>query len=343
MRDVCGSLREHWYVACTARELTVGVPLQRTIMEVGLALFRDAEGHPAAVIDRCAHRNARLGEGEVRDGCLACPYHGWTYDREGRCVEIPSEGGERRLREGKRVESFPTREAHGLVWVWMGNPARVVEEPFPMPYYRTDGWDAYYMITPFRGNVTNLVENFMDVPHTVFVHSRWFRNRKRVHGEAIVRRTVNSVEVEYLHRDGIGFADWALNPDGLPMTHTDRFFMPNVTRVDYRYGTDRHFVIASQITPISEHESLVYTAIAYRFGWFTKLLRPFLAWYTRRVIEQDVAIMRNQTHNIEKDGPRFSSTEADVIHACIESLRHQAERGEDTPLPPLEKKIAFWI
>lgn len=342
MRQTCGTLKDHWYVACTSTELGKKKPLGRTIMEEMIALFRDAEGKPVALLDRCLHRNALLSEGDVFDGCIGCPYHGWTYDAEGVCVNIPSEGPETFARPDKRVRAFPCREQDGLIWVFMGEAREELPEPPRMPYYRKDGWQAYYMVTRFENNVTNLVENFMDVPHTVFVHSTWFRTRKRVQGEAIARRTATMVEIEYLHDDSIGFAEWLLNPDGLKMTHFDRFFMPNVTRVDYSYGTDRHFVISSQITPVSPTESMVYTAIAFRFGIWTSLLNPFFRWYTRKVIEQDVEIMAIQSRGLKRYGARFMATEADVVHTYIESLRDHAERGGPAPAPE-ERRISFWI
>ena len=129
------------------------------------------------------------------------------------------------------------------------------------------------------------------------------------------------------------------------MVHTDKFYMPNTTRVDYTWGDKRAFVISSHITPVSDYQSMVYTVIAFRFGWLTRLLRPFFGWYTRQVIEQDVVIMANQVKNLKHfGGGEFMSTEADVIHEYIESLREWAESGEvgDRPQPE-ERRIQFWI
>ena len=344
MRLSSGTLHENWYAACTSVQLGRKHPISRTILGESLVVWRDERGEPVAFHDRCLHRNARLSEGDVFDGCIGCPYHGWTYDRDGFCVNVPSEGPEYFPRADKRIMRFPTLERDGLVWVYMGDPDRVRNEPSRMPFYQTDGWKAYYMTTHFRNNVTNLAENFMDVPHTVYVHKGWFRNRKKVAGEAMCRRTATSVEIEYLHQDGIGFADWALNPDRLPMVHTDKFYMPNVTRVDYQWGDRRNFVISSQIVPIAELESMVYTCIAFRFPGLNAVLEPFFRWYTRQVIEQDVRIMDNQSRNLKKYPAQFMSTAADVVHEYIESLREHAERGEIGPPPlPEERKVSFWI
>lgn len=342
MRHACGTLNHHWYAACTGAALKANRPLGRTILGERVVLFRDATGAPAALKDRCLHRNALLSEGAVFDGCLGCPYHGWTYDREGRVVNIPSEGPATFVREGKQLERYAAREQDGLVWVYLGDHGDIRCEPPAMPFHRGEGWRAYYMVTRFENSVTNLVENFMDVPHTVFVHAGWFRSRRRVEGEAIVRRTARTVEIEYLHRDEIGFTGRLLNPRGERMAHTDRFVMPNTTRVDYRFGEGRQFVISSTITPVAELESVVYTAIAFRLGALSPLLEPFLRWYTRQVIAQDVRIMANQGRSLRHEPAAFASTEADVVHDYIESLMAHAEHGGPAPAEE-ERRIRFWI
>ena len=348
MRFACGTLNENWYVAATSNELRRGKPLGVTILEEGIVLFRDAEGRATALIDRCLHRTAALSKGDVFDGCIGCPYHGWTYDGSGQLVTVPSEGPERFARPGLRVERFPVVEQDGLVWVYMGTPERALEtQPFRLPHADERGWRSYMMLTRFDGDVTDLVENFMDVPHTAFVHAGWFRkatNAKRA--EATVQRTRDAVHVEYFQPDdSIGFTKWLMNPDGKPMTHTDRFFMPNVTRVDYMWGERRGFVITSQITPITPDQAIVYTAITFRFGVFNAIARLLLPAYTRAVIQQDVRIMAVQTKNLARFGTRrFHGTEADAIHRAIESLRAYAAAGEVGPEPePMSTRICFWM
>jgi phenylpropionate dioxygenase-like ring-hydroxylating dioxygenase large terminal subunit len=349
MRWRCGTLNAHWYVAALSRQVSGKKPFASTVMEEPLVLFRGANGRPVALRDRCLHRNAALSGGDVFDGCIGCPYHGWTYDATGACVTVPSEGPGATPRVARRIDRFPTVEQDGLVWVYMGEPddAARAPEPYRFPHAGEDGWRSYFMLTWFDGDVTDLVENFMDVPHTAFVHAGWFRSAHTAkRAEATVERTRDAVHVEYFQPDdSIGFSKWLLNPDGKRMTHTDRFFMPNVTRVDYMWGERRGFVISSQITPVTPNRALVYTYIAFRFGVFNPLARLLLPPYTRVVIDQDVRIMANQTANLARFRERrFHGTEADVIHRGIESLRDHALGGETGPTPePFSTRIAFWM
>lgn len=349
MRWTSGTLNANWYVAALSRQVTGTKPFASVIMEEPLVLFRGPDGRATALRDRCLHRNAALSGGDVFDGCIGCPYHGWTYDATGACITVPSEGPQATPRVARRVERFPVVEQDGLVWVYLGDPddAASAPAPFRLPGVGDEGWSSYMMLTPFDGDVTDLVENFMDVPHTAFVHAGWFRkagSAKRA--EATVQRSANSVLVEYFQPDdSIGFSRRLLNPDGASMTHTDRFFMPNVTRVDYMWGAARGFVITSQITPVDRDRALVYTCIAFRFGAFNPVARLLLPAYTRAVINQDVRIMTNQTRNLRRHGGRrFHGTEADVIHRAIESLRDHALAGARDAAPePFEARIAFWM
>lgn len=347
MRQTCGSLKNYWYVACRAEDLGSKKPIGRTILEERLVLWRDKGGQAIAMADRCLHRNAPLSEGELFDGCVACPYHGWMYDAEGKCVNVPSAGPEGSPAK-VQIETFPVREQDGLIWVFMGGKGVTPEvEPFMMPFYDVPGWKRYYMVTEFDNGVTALVENFMDVPHTVFVHKGWFRNRTKKAVDMHVERTPNSVLVTYDQPDDeIGFTRLILNPKGLPMKHTDNFYMPNVTRVDYLWGeAETGFVITSQCTPVGPHKSTVYTLISYKLPFPTPALNRFLQFYTRRVIQQDVDIMRVHGSVMRHYEERaYMSTDADLHHVYIESLRDHAEAGGTEASPePEEQRVRFWI
>lgn len=344
MRERCGTLHENWYAAARSSDLGTTRPLARVILEQPLVLWRAKGGEAVAMEDRCAHRNAALSEGAIVAGRLGCAYHGWLYDASGTCVEVPS-AGECALKT-VCVPAFPVREQHGLIWVWMGDgpPTR---EPFPMPYWDTPGWGTYYMVTQFPNAVTHLVENFMDVPHTTFVHHGWFRTPAHKKVTVTVERTHESVLVTYdLPNDKVGFLDRLVNPDGAPTEHTDKFYMPNTTRVDYTFGPRRGFTITSTCTPRGPYDTVVYTLISYKLGWLNRLAKLWMPFYTRHVITQDVEIMRNQGENLQRFGGelRFNSTDADLLHEYVESLRDYAESGAVGPAPaPAVTVTEFWI
>lgn len=361
----CGALKDYWYVACLSSELAKKKLISRRIFDVPLVLFRDEHGRPAALFDRCLHRNARLSAGDCFDGKVGCPYHGWVYAASGACVEIPSLGPTQRgsLRDEAlklspqavgRVRSFATLEQDGLVFVFMGDDVtKARKPPFRVPKADDRDWTHYFMVTRFPNGVTNLVENFMDVPHTVFVHRGWFRNRKLREVPATVARTEADVLVTYEQKDDeLSGAGVLFNPTGAAMTHTDHFIAPNVTRVDYLWGARSGYVISSQVTPVGPLESLVFTSISYRLpvdvprNLVARGLRRAMKWYTTQVITQDVRIMQTQREGLTNapDALNFSSTEADLLHADIEAVRGWLREGAKTPAPDQRtRRISFFI
>src|SRR3954449_4414650 len=73
------------------REVEIGgAPTSATLLGTRIVLWRSTSGKVVAAPDRCPHREAPLSAGHVEGGCLVCPYHGWTYGDEGRCVRVPS-------------------------------------------------------------------------------------------------------------------------------------------------------------------------------------------------------------------------------------------------------------
>lgn len=343
-----GTLVENWYAVGKKQEFKKNKPVGRIIFDIPVVVWKKDNGAYAAILDRCNHRNAPLSKGKIIDQCIVCPYHGWVYNEEGQCIDIPSEGPHKERIPNKKVDGFPIKEKNGLVWVWMGKSGEPSKEPYEMPVMSHHGWHYYYMTTPFENNVTDLVENFMDVPHTVFVHKGWFRDRKQVRVEAKVERTEDAVLVTYDQpNDSIGFSNWLINPKNLPMFHTDNFYMPNNTRVDYIYGeNERGFIISSTCTPISPYKTMVYTLISYKFGWMTPLAKIGLPFYTKQVINQDVWIMNMHGDHLQKfnDVTDYRSTQCDYMHLYIESLRnHATNPTESSPPKPIVKDIEFWI
>ena len=309
-------LRENWFIACPSGDLREK-PLSRTLLGNHLVLFRGVGGAAAALIDRCAHRNMRLSAGVVRSGAVECPYHGWTYDGSGRCTAIPA------LEEPPpiAVRAYRTAESDGYVWVYLGDgPPRTTQ--FRFPHCGEKGWTTFRMETRFAASAFACLENFLDVPHTAYVHSGWFRSRASRQTRAVVRREGEGSFVEFDETpERRSLVARLLFPRTGRLRHTDRFVMPSTSRVDYDFGPERHFIITSQCTPVSEHETDVYTVITFRFGMIAPLVRLLFEPMSRRIIRQDVAILGELTRQIDRfGGNTYRFVSSDLLGPEI--LRH---------------------
>lgn len=327
------SLKDYWYIAAQSSELGQR-PLAVNIYGEQIVLFRGRQKEVVALEDRCAHRNMPLSQGRTVAGCVECPYHGWRYDAGGACVHMPSLGPAAKLPR-HHVRAFPVREQDGFIWIYPGaGPPE--EEPFQFPYCGERGWITFRMKTRFAGTVDACLENFLDCPHTVFVHKGWFRNHDQRELKALVRANGKDVKVEFQGEPITkSLVSRLFFPKGRELRHTDQFIMPNVSRVDYDFGPDRHFIITSQCTPITEYETEVYTVITYSFGTIGSLVRLALEPVCRKIIRQDVDVLSAQTEQLKRfGGPRFAHVETDLLGLKIQSMRRRAEQNQ----PPREEE-----
>ena len=320
-------LKDYWYIAAESRELKQK-PVAVTPLGERMVLFRTGDGQIAALEDRCSHRNMPLSLGNVSSGCVTCPYHGWRFDGAGRCVHIPSLGSRQRL-PNHGVRAYPAREREGYVWVY---PGESIPEsaPFEFPHCGERGWTSFHMRTRFQASVEACLENFLDCPHTVYVHGGWFRNHDTRELSAIVRSAAESVEVEFRGEPITkSLVSKLFFPNGRELRHTDRFLMPNISRVDYDFGPGRHFIITSQCTPLNESETDVHTMITFSFGRIAPLVRLLLEPVCRKIIRQDVEVLAVQSEQIRRfGGAQFCHVETDLLGLKIQSMRRRAERSQ---------------
>ncbi len=160
-------LRNCWYVAAWDHE--VGRELmRRTILGEPVVLYRDENGNPVALEDRCAHRRVPLSQGRLKGNDIECRYHGLTYDPSGACVRVP---GQATIPLGARVRSYPAVERYHWIWIWMGEAA-LADPDTVEDFHWTDDpeWRAKGERMHLDGNYMLLVDNLLDLSHLSFLH-----------------------------------------------------------------------------------------------------------------------------------------------------------------------------
>ena len=167
-----------WYVAQESRNVSTE-PVHVRLLGQDLVLFRDAGGRVVCLSDICVHRGASLGRGRIVDGTVECPFHGWRYDAEGRCVRIPAHP-DAAIPARARVDAYPTVERYGWIWVFIGDLPEPDRPPLPvLDGYEDEGWRFVRGDWLFRANWERTVENGLDASHAPFVHGAAFGDRDR--------------------------------------------------------------------------------------------------------------------------------------------------------------------
>ena len=164
-------LRQYWLPVLMSRELPApdGPPLRARLLGENLVAFRATSGRIGIVPDACPHRGASLYFGRNEDDGLRCVYHGWKFDVEGRCVDMPSEPAESNFRGKVRTRAYPCRERNGVVWTYMG--PREVAPPLPELEANLVPEPEASIYAVFREcNWMQALEGDIDTSHLGFLH-----------------------------------------------------------------------------------------------------------------------------------------------------------------------------
>ncbi|GAA5525480.1 carnitine monooxygenase oxygenase subunit [Microbulbifer aestuariivivens] len=161
-----------WYVAEWSREVK-DKPVRVKLLGQNFVLFRDKTGKVNCLSDVCIHRGGSLSKGWTTErDCVACPYHGWEFDAEGKVKFIPSRGEGAPVPERARIDAYPTEERYGMIWVFLGDLPE--EERYPIPdfpeYEDSDNWRPIELEYNWTGSADRVLENGIDISHTAFVH-----------------------------------------------------------------------------------------------------------------------------------------------------------------------------
>lgn len=333
-------MRNQWYIAADARQLK-DRPLARQVLGEPIVLFRDEAGKPVALADRCPHRNVQLSGGKVKEGRLQCPYHGWEFDREGDCVYIPS------LCEGEAIprtactRRYPLIEQDDYLWVWVGDEEPGEKKPFALPHRGEKGWANARLECAIPNSVDNVIENFIDCPHTGYIHGGLFRTPASHMARTTVRQVEDGVVIDIDEEtETKSLLGKLLVPDGEKVTHQDRFYLPSIVQVAYGFGS-RGSITGFQIcTPVDEFETHVYVYVTWALGFLTPLIGPFVPTIGKVVLNQDMGVLVSQGEMVKKHGQKYVSAPADTANLWIQACRQRAKKGEP-PGPDREKQVDF--
>ena len=177
--------RRFWLPAALSEELTEpgGAPVRLRILCEDLLAFRDTSGKLGVIDAYCSHRQAPLFFGRNENCAIQCPYHGWRFNTEGECIETPNAPNylrdTPRAKERLAITAYPTREAGGIVWIYMG--PKGLEPPFP-EFEFTKVPNNYRHASRWlqRSNWLQGAEGEIDTSHVSFAHKDLSNDHEKV-------------------------------------------------------------------------------------------------------------------------------------------------------------------
>jgi 5,5'-dehydrodivanillate O-demethylase len=176
--------RKYWQPIAPKQKLVEHGILPVRLYGEDLVLFLDGKGNTGLVGDRCAHRLVKLDCGYATDAGIRCPYHGWTYDTQGQCVEQPGEPAGSTFKDKVQIPSYRVEELAGIVFAYLGPK----DAPVPLlPRWDRLVWDNCYRVIAYAVvpcNWLQCMENTPDVMHTLILHGEYAQEWLRSQGIA---------------------------------------------------------------------------------------------------------------------------------------------------------------
>lgn len=177
------AMRQFWHPVLPADQL-LDHPVAVELLAEPLVLAR-LDGRIVAMQDLCRHFQAQLSLGAVEQigdhgACLRCPYHGWAYAADGRCVDIPQLAAGRAIPSEARVPTYRVQEHAGLIWVCLNETPRFELPDFPElhdPSFRAGPLRSYQ---PWIAAAPRVVMGALDDTHFPWVHPGVLGDRSHV-------------------------------------------------------------------------------------------------------------------------------------------------------------------
>jgi phenylpropionate dioxygenase-like ring-hydroxylating dioxygenase large terminal subunit len=164
--------RRYWQPACLSTELPEkdGPPVRVRLLAEDLVAFRDSNGRVGLVQAYCPHRRAPLFFGRNEECGLRCVYHGWKFDVDGNCVDVPSEPASSPMKHSVHIKSYPTVEKAGIVWAYLG-PKETMPAAPDYEWMRASSTHGYVSKTYEACNYLQALEGGLDTAHSSYLHN----------------------------------------------------------------------------------------------------------------------------------------------------------------------------
>lgn len=344
-------LINHWYIAFASKEVKRGKLYSKTILGRKILIYRDSQGVPAAIEDRCCHRNVPLSLGWQEGDAIVCGYHGWQYDRNGQCIRIPSQPDNTRISPAIRIDHYAVREHQNLIWIFMGKPETADSVPLPqLPEMASLPFTFGTYL--FRGDLMSVTESLIDPYHINFVHRKSIKSMLGTLSDAKpdfgIRTSPTGFTGTYL-RPNTG--SWLEKLYFSRSTHVPahfEFYYPNLTKLDIHFEK-RRLIIYEHIHQVKDDLlcMMQFTLWENIFSLLPGFASRFMKKKSDKIVREDLVFLTAQQQSYDPKPGRDVSIPADEISITFRKFWREKEslflRSQQSNLPVQEERRASEI
>lgn len=277
---------EGWFQLAWSRDLKRGQLKKVRQFGTTFAMFRGEDGKVGVIDDICPHLGAHFSEGGcVRGNTVRCPYHHWSFGRDGQCVDIPYS---KKIPVKAKVGGYAVEERYGMIFMYRsasgGPPKRplpVIENFDPAEYCEPEHFDF-----SIRIHGQDIMENSVDGPHFWAVHGHTMPRFEftedagslRVNQQMSVERFGTTIDFRlefHLVEPGFHYVHFPKIPGTTAMVFS------SIVPIDEEY-TSHRMTFCIKKTPVP--------------GW-SNVVRRFLIWQMMKTYREDMRIWESKEYH----------------------------------------------
>lgn len=223
-------MRQYWIPFLKASDVEAdGAPHRVRLLGEDLVAFRETSGKVGLVDHACPHRGAPMVFARNEEGGIRCVYHGWKFNVDGKCEDMPAEPAGSPMCSRMTIKSYPVRERNGVLWTYMGSDRGSVP---PLPDLEWNLVPESQVIVSMRVQECNwlqALEGEVDSAHAAILHgqrkgstiTQWrqghdlaptFEIEPHEAGLSIAARRKDGVEKNYVRVNQFLMPFWTLVP-----------------------------------------------------------------------------------------------------------------------------------
>ena len=162
-------IKNNWYAIALVYQIKAK-PFKIKRFSMNLVLWRTGSGQLACLEDRCPHRGTALSMGRVVSDCIECPYHGFKFQPDGQCSQIPLNKAGIKISRAFKANQFSVIEREGRVWFWWGNKEPDFSAFSWFDYLAPAEYDFVEIAQDTPVSFCRAMEANLDFGHFYFVH-----------------------------------------------------------------------------------------------------------------------------------------------------------------------------
>jgi len=289
-----------WYVIGARTDFLTNRPKQVQIWNTKYAVWKDKSGNYSALHDACSHKGASLSKGKINNENIACPYHGYEFDKNGTLVKVP--GICFRHSEVHDMKNYHIVEKNG--WVYMNTmPVSEIKKVDVNDEFPVNGENIYVepeieqecavvnLNMDYNCYSRILSENSLDIMHIAFVHT--FGNAKKPEPVREIPPTLvrpNHYKSTYFYEAGEESVARKVF-DVKDLIIENEFILPHTTIARVKFG-DYVSTVMTFALPIGDNKSRLFVK-TYRNFWKNDLGDVFTRNSMYNTMLQDKVVVEN--------------------------------------------------